>query len=488
MPEDGLATLVNQVRKYIEFGRRVIKHWILVGVIAVVGVGASLVVALTSTRIYQSRAMVAYKPSIDRASLGWEGGGGLPDNFLRQQVGQVLASNTLLLSIARKLDLYPKERETSAPEVILEFLRSAISYNTVGNDSFWIAFEYKDKALAQKACAELVNSFIQQNIREKLRAAAATQAFMEGEAAKVMVQLKKVESELATFVAKHPEFQIDPATGMPRGTAALQQPGGARSTLSRQLLGVRSTPDLREALAAKGRLQADLLGTNPQGAARLTRATEDLAAARRTLGVLQRKYTDKHPDVKRAAAYVRQMQLQVLTAKKAQDIQKGNMSSIAKRLAEVDRKIARLSRPKSSMKKMESNMPAVAKPKVVDPTTLAANLEQRWYALDGERTVARARNEQIQIQLQRSKLATGIERKQAEKEYSIIDKANFPGKPIRPSRKKIVMAGSALAMMVGLGLATLLVIFDPKIYNEDDLRKATNLPVLAQIPRDSQER
>ena len=38
-----------------------------------------------------------------------------------------------------------------------------------------------------------------------------------------------------------------------------------------------------------------------------------------------------------------------------------------------------------------------------------------------------------------------------------------------------------------VGLATLLVIFDPKIYNEDDLRKATNLPVLAQIPRDNQE-
>ena len=485
MPEDGLATLVNQVRKYVEFGRRVVRHWILIGVIAVVGVGSSLAVALTSTRIYQSRAMVAYKPSIDRASLGWEGGGGLPDNFLRQQVGQVMASNTLLLTIARKLDLYPEEREVSAPEVILEFLRQAMTYNTVGNDSFWFAFEYKDKALAQKACAAFVEAFIEQNIREKLRAAAATQAFMEGEAAKVKVQLKKVEGELATFVSKHPEFQLDPTTGLPRGTAALQRPGGAKNVL--RLLGVRSTPELREALAEKGRLQADLLGTNPQGAARLTRANEDLAAARRTLGALQRKYTDKHPDVKRAAAYMQQMQLQVLAAKKAQDVQKGNSGSLRRRLAEVDRKIAKLSRPRSSKKEDEKKPKVVAKPREVDPTAQAALLEQRWYDLDGERTVARARNEQIQIQLQRSKLATGIERKQAEKEYSIIDKASFPGKPIRPSRKKIVLAGSALAMMVGLGLATLLVIFDPKIYNEDDLRKATNLPVLAQIPRDNQE-
>ena len=486
MPEDGLATLVIQVRKYIEFARRVMRYWILVVLIFVVGIGASLAVALTSTRIYQSRAMVAYTPSIDRTSLGWEGGGGLPENFLREQVGQVLASNTLLLKTARKLDLYPKEREVSAPEVILEYMRDAIKFNTVGNDSFYISYDYKDKALAQKACAALVDSFIQQNIDEKLRSATATQNFMEGEAAKVKAQLKKNETDLAAFVSKHPEFQIDPATGMPRGAAALQlQAGGANLDQARRLLGVRSTPELREALAQKGRLQAELLSTNPRAAQRLTRATDDLAAARRTLGALQRKYTEKHPDVKRAAAYVRQMQLAVLTAKKAQDITNGDVSSIRKRLAEVDRLIARLSRPKSAKKKSVPKKVVVKPKKLQDPMAKAAQLEQRWYELDGERTVARARNEQIQTQLQRSKLATGIERKQAEKEYSIVDKASFPGKPIRPSRKKIMMAGSALALMIGLGLATLLVIFDPRIYNEDDLRKATNLPVLAQIPRDN---
>ena len=480
MPEDGLAALVSQVRKYVEFARRVMRRWVLILAISVVGVGAAVGVAVTSTRIYQSRAMVAYKPSIDRSSLGWEGGGShLPENFLRAQVGQVLASNTLLLKIASDLDLYPEERNVVAPEVILEYMRKAILFNTVGNDSFYISFDYKDKGLAQKACAAMVDAFIQGNIQEKLRAAKATQAFMEGEAAKVRTQLKKIEGELAEFVAKHPEFQIDPATGMPRGTAALGRQGG-RDSLSRRLLGVRSTPELREALHAKGRLQAELLGSNPRGLQRLTQANEDLAAARRTLAALKRKYTDKHPDVKRAVTYMRQMQGAVISAKKAQDVQKGNASSIRKRLAEVDAKIARLSRPRSKKGAVVKKKPD----EPLDPTARAAALEQRWYDLDGERTVARARNEQIQIQLQRSKLATGIERKQAEKEYTIIDKASYPGKPIRPSRKKIVLAGSALSLMLGLGLATLLVIFDPRIYNEDDLRKATNLPVLVQLPKD----
>ncbi len=482
MAEDALANLVSQVRKYIEFARRVMRRWLLMGIICVLGVSASLAVALTSTRIYQSRAMVAYKPSIDRASLGWEGGGGLPENFLRQQVGQFTASNTMLLTMARTLDLYPKERDVSAPEVILEYLRDAITYNTVGNDSFWIAFEYKDKALAQKACAYLVDEFISKHIKEKLGAATATQAFMENEAAKVKTQLKKIESDLASFVAEHPEFQIDPATGMPRGTAALQKPGGrSPSRLARRLL-TRSSPELRDALAAKGRLQAELVGLNPRGSQQVARAQENMAAARTTLAALKRKYTDKHPDVKRAQEYFRQMSGQLTVAKQAQNVAAGKVTSTRKRLAGIDRKIARLSTPRRVGPKKEKP----AKP--VDPIKAgineAARLEQRWYELDGERQVARAKHEQIQAQLQRSELSTGIERKQAEKEYAIIDKASFPGKPIRPSRKKIVLAGSALALMLGVGLASLLVIFDPRIYNEDDLRKATNLPVLAQIPKE----
>lgn len=493
MAEDGLASLVNQVRKYIEFGRRVLKHWLLIGVISLIGVGASLAVALTSTRIYQSRAMVAYKPSIDRASIGWEGGGGLPENFLRDQVGQFTASNTMLLTMARTLDLYPKEREVAAPEVILDYIRQSISFNSVGNDSFWIAYEYKDKALAQKACAYLVNQFIDQNIKEKLQAASATQAFMEEEAAKVKTQLKKIEADLAAFVAEHPEFQIDPATGMPRGTAALRRgPGGrkAPSRLARRLL-AHSTPELRETLSAKGRLQAELVGINPRGRQRLSRAQEDVAAARRTLAALKRKYTERHPDVLRAMKYLKQMNMQLAAARKAQTVAGGRATSIRKRLADMDRKISQLSRPKSKKSPKKKVKKKVKKTPPAEPVDLirqginaAAKLEQRWYELDGERQVARAKNEQIQAQLQRSELSTGIERKQAEKEYAVIDKASFPGKPVRPSRKKIVLAGSALGLMLGLGLAGLLVIFDPRIYNEDDLRKATNLPVLAQIPKE----
>ncbi len=228
------------------------------------------------------------------------------------------------------------------------------------------------------------------------------------------------------------------------------------------------------------------MGLNPRGNQSLARAESDVASARRTLAALKRKYTERHPDVKRAMQYVKQVQMQVVAAKDAQSLKKGNMGSIRKRLAELDSKISRLSHPRSkSGKKAPSPKPSASLDPVKARIAEAAKLEQRWYDLDGERQVARSKNEQIQTQLQRSKLATGIERKQAEKEYAIIDEASFPGKPIRPSRKKIVMAGSALALMLGLGLASLLVIFDPRIYNADDLRKATNLPVLAQISREN---
>lgn len=481
MAEDGLTTLVNQVKKYSEFARRILRRWWIVMIFFVLGAGGSVAFALTSTRIYQSRAFVEWKRVVDSRFYGDPTEGHVV-NRLKHQLGRFMASNTLLLKIASDLDLYPKERRVAAPEVILEYLRNAIKYNVVGTNSFWISFDYKDKKLAQKACARLVHEFIQQNVRDKLRVATDTQALMEKEATKVQKQRSDIAARLSQFKSEHPELQFDPASGRVR-IVPLKTPRGPTAARIKYL--AAQSPELQAALAKKGKLQAQLVQLNPAGSAQQGQARTELATARRYLLTLRQKYTDKHPDVQAAQRRVHQAQQRLFAVSKIQRTSSSRGLEIKRQIAELDAKIVRLSRPRR-VPVVRPVRPRPA-PKTKKPSrqllSAAARLEKRWYELTSEETVARSKLEQIQVQLQRSRLTAKVKRRQAEKEFTIVDRASRPGKPIRPSRKKIVMAGTALGLMVGLGLAALLVLFDPRIYNEDDLRKACNLEVLAQIPK-----
>jgi len=477
MADEGMGSLVTQVRKYVEFARRGLRRWWIIAIFTVVGAAGSVGLALVMTRIYESRTLIAFK---EGARIFTSGEDALvqPENWLQQRVQLMVSSHTRLWKMANEFDLYPGERGVLPMEVILEYMRKAVKFDTVGTDSFWISFEYKDPHKAQKVAARLAEEFIQQSAMEKMRTALVTQSFMEGEVGKAKVQMDGLEGELAQFVSDHPQFQIDPATGMPRINT------GEGTPRTPSYVNVRN-PELRRALARKGQLEAQLqLARNPQGDTRLAQAKADVAAAQRSLAAKRRQYTDHHPDVQRAIAYLRQTQLQLQAVTDASKTASTPVARLREELAEVERTIAQLSRP---VRRPEAHPPkAVPKPEPSEAgLTDRAKLEKRWYQLMRDREVFKAKYDQLQERLSKARIGAELEKKRAEMQFTIVDPANFPQKPVRPSRSKVVLAGTALSMMLGLALAALLVLLDPRIYNEDDLRKACDLPVLAQIPKEA---
>jgi polysaccharide biosynthesis transport protein len=478
MAEEGLGSLVNQVRKYVEFARRMLRRWWIVAICSVIGIGISVGMAMTMTRIYESRTLIAWKEGA-RIFTSSDEGGAPQENWLQQRVQQMVSSHTRLLKIANEYDLYPGERGVVPPEIILEYLRKAVKFDTVGSDTFWISFEYKDPRKAQAVAARLAKEFIDQAVGEKLGTALVTQSFMEGEVAKAKVQMDSLENELATFVSEHPEFQTDPVTGLPRGL-----PRATPGVVGPSYVNVRN-PELRKALARKGQLQAQLqLAQNPQGDARVNQAKADLLAAQRALATKRRQYTDQHPDVQRAHAYVRQLQAQLQSALDAGKAAAVPPARILSELDELERTIARLSKPVAAVRKQEPQPKAASQPSETH-LSARAQLEKRWYQLMRDREVNKAKYDQLQERLTKAKMTASLEKKKAETQFTIVDPASFPHKPLRPSRSKMVMAGTALSVLLGLAIAALLVLLDPRIYNEDDLRKACELPVLAQIPKEA---
>lgn len=479
MAEDALGNITEMIHKYMEFARRVLRRWWLIGIFTVLGAGGSVAFALNMQRVYASRTLISFKEQLNEQNVLATDGGGREENWLYSRLEETFSSNTLLWRIITDMKLFPGMRGSVAPEVVLKEMRDKIKFGIVGADSFHITFEYKDPRKCQRVTARLADEFIKANVQDSLRAANVTQTFMESEVRKVKDQLDEIESEHAQFVAHHPEFKIDPTTGLRRGLT--MQAARQRAASSPGYASV-SSPELRSALARKGRLQAQLqLMRNPKSDPKLVQAQQDVARARRAYDNLRRKYTSKHPDVERARRYLVQMQSKLRFAQESRSTNTAGGSSIREEIAELDRTIARLSRV--HQRTVEDKK---ARPRPT-PKTLStdAKLEKRWYQVTRDRAVAKAKYDVLQERLLRTKVAASLERKRAETQFTIVDKANMPGKPIRPSRTKMAIAGTFLGVMLGFGLAALLVLFDPRIYNEDDLKKASDLPVLAQIPRDA---
>jgi uncharacterized protein involved in exopolysaccharide biosynthesis len=246
-----------------------------------------------------------------------------------------------------------------------------------------------------------------------------------------------------------------------------------------------SNPELRAALTQKGQLEARLqLANSPQIDARLQQARQDAANAQRILAMKRQQYTDEHPDVQRARRYAAQMAALLRAAEGTnRTASTATTQQLREQIAQLDEKIKRL----QAQARASAPRPAAA-PKAApksDGLTGAAQLEKRWYQLIGDNQVNKAKYEQLYERLTKVRVNASLEKQRAETQYTIVDPANFPQKPVRPSRSKLVIAGTFLGLLLGLALAALLVILDPRIYNEDDLRRVCDLPILAQIPKEA---
>ena len=281
---------------------------------------------------------------------------------------------------------------------------------------------------------------------------------------------------MAQFVADHQEYRVLPAGGVASPTEPVRSPSSYVS--------VSGSPELRQALAQKGRLEAQLrVLMNPQADAKLIRARTELESALRRIASLRRKYTDRHPDVQTAQQYLRQTQVQLRLVQSASKGSATNITQLRTEIAALDKTIAKLSSPKR--KRVKPAAPAKPAPPKRQLLSKKARLEKDWYGLTRDKEVVNSRYDQLQTRLTRAKMTASLERKQAETQFTIVDRANLPQKPIRPNRTKLAMAGTALGFMLGLAIAVLLMIFDSRIYSHQDLRKVCDLPVLAQIPRES---
>jgi capsular polysaccharide biosynthesis protein len=86
-----------------------------------------------------------------------------------------------------------------------------------------------------------------------------------------------------------------------------------------------------------------------------------------------------------------------------------------------------------------------------------------------------------------AQMAGSLERKQQGEQFKILDPARLPATPIKPDRNKILLIGSVIGLVAGLGLAWFRESLDRSFHTVSDLEDYLGVPVLATIPNLKEE-
>jgi uncharacterized protein involved in exopolysaccharide biosynthesis len=479
----------DRLQRLVDLGRKTARYWWLVVIFAVAGGALSLAFALIRPKNYQSYAVLFYQERIRSALLSnreEQVQRGIGDRYrelllARGQLAQVINDP--------ELNPFPDEGDT---ELAIDKLREKVRFEARGANAFRITYTDSDPERA-KAVADKLTALLQEK-DEFLRKdqARVTVAFAIKQKEEASIDLSKQEIALAQFLAKHPEFAQE-ASQAAGGGNFLGEGAAIRGAQSKQAAAAKENARLFALERQRQRIQARLdappdappirlpAPVTPEKVAAeqaVSEARTRVASANRALDDALHKYTDAHPTARRAKERVDQAQAEL---KRAQAAVPPDIETTIAPASEADREklrkeLARIEEQIGVEQKRTGGKGAV------DATTnWIVQLETEHATLRRTVTEARERVEALSDSVFRAQMDANQKLADTGAVLSVVDPAFKPVKPSGPGKTLIVIAGLALFLALGAGLALGLAVIDDRVYRRTDLEEL-GISVLAVIP------
>lgn len=480
----------DRLQRIVDLGRKTLRNWWLVAVFAIAGGALSVGFALIRTKHYQSYAVLFYQERIRSSLLSNR------EEQVQRNIGdryrELLLARGQLAQIINDptLDPFPDEEDT---ELAIDELRQNIRFEARGANAFRITYTDTDPDRAKRVTEKLTQ--LLQDKDEFLRKdqARVTVAFALEQKEEAAAELAKHEMKLAEFLAKHPEFAQEAAQAAGQGSfagegAAIRgvqnQKAMAKSENARLYALERQRRRIQARLDAPPdappiRIPAPQTPEKIQAEAAVSEARSRLAAANRDLENALDRYTDQHPAVVRARARVTEAQADLKRAQAAvpPDVETTIAPASEADRAKLEQELARLEAQIAEEQKRGHKSSAT-----LDATTnWVVQLETEHATLRRTVTEARERVEALSDSVFRAELDANQKLADTGAVLSVVDPAFRPVRPAGPSKTLITLAGLALFLALGTGLALGLAVIDDRIYRRRDLEEL-GIAVLAVIP------
>jgi polysaccharide chain length determinant protein (PEP-CTERM system associated) len=428
---------------------------------------------------------------------------------LRNRLGtlqQQILSATRLQKIIDALNLYPVERKTMAREDVIAMMQKDVSVAIVSNyagsqdlEAFRIGYSGRDARQVAQVANDLATLFIDENLKAREQQSTGTTEFLENQLQETKKVLEAQEAKLKDFKLKHlgemPEQQTANLQILGQLQSQLQLEGEALARAQQQ----RST---LQVLMPQSAPVVDLDEKEPQtsAAAAVAKAASKespLISLRARLAVLQQRYGDQHPEIRKLNAQIADEEVKEAGLKAASGGGAAAATSESKPDAPPARR-APIPPPTYSNPVLQSQL------RIADDEIAKHQAEQR--RLNKQIAVYQAKLEAIPVREQEvtalvrdyeiskshysqlldkglsAETATQLEIRQKGEKFSILDPAQPAERPSKPNRSLINAAGSFFGLGLGLLLALVTDLLGVSITAPQQITEAFGLPVLEVIP------
>jgi succinoglycan biosynthesis transport protein ExoP len=442
---------------------------------------------------------------------------------------QEVLSRKRLLELIDQFGLYAKERRRLAPEQVITLMRNNIEIEPLQTapgaapatggktfNAFKISFSTEKAILAQEVTSQLTSLFIQENLKVREEQASTTTDFLDEHVDAAKKHLGEQEERLRDFKMQYlgtlPEQQNSNLAILNSAQSQLQNTTASLDRARQQRVYLQSLLDAFQRLAARGvslpgpssRVDGPVVDNPIQV---MQRDLSRLQIARTQLLSVDR---ENHPDVltldreitaKQASleGLIKSANRAVTTlpddssaapgaAERSHDIpssadnknssqERGEDASIAQVKSQLEAN--RLEIENLSKDETERNA-AIAE--YQSRLNLTPVREQQLSGILRDYELSQKEYQELLGKEQQSQLAMSLEKRQGGQQFRVAEAPSLPTLPFSPKRLKIALGGAGGGILLGLVLAVLAEIRNPKLYDESDVSRRFSIPLVVGLP------
>ncbi|MRG90480.1 hypothetical protein [Polyangium spumosum] len=510
-PRERLARIVVLMKRTRRYARSTVA-------IAATLVLASLLLALSTKRIYRSETTVVYREVV-RAGREGESPAQRAARLGPRLKEIVLARNNLS-SIIEEFNLYPELAEKSILEAIAEMQKN-VSFRARTQDTFALSFSHHDPATAQAVTKRLAEVMIEDYTKDNLTTAALNHDVLRRELDEANRAVEDASRALARFLAKHPQFTwgindspYAPTAPQPSAAAAAPRPNPANRAPQASREKPPADPVLGRLLRRLGQIDAELAGHSARPGAppvppvNLTDAQKQrdaaaaaLQAAEADLATKLQRVTAVHPDAISAQSKVARARSALAAADKtlevlrtgavgpppvdAERIDPGRRAALEEERRQITAQISarRATASRSRAGSVTTPAPAPAADAATNTPTdpEIVELETEWHKLRLDLERARDHFRKVQDKERGANMTATAAEQEAQEALVVADPAYLPVRPDR-GRGRVFFAGSFVALFLALGYAGSRVLLCETILDEGDVEALGGPQLLVSVP------
>lgn len=468
----------NPIGQYLDVALR--RKWLILPPF-LLGIIVSLYLCATLPPIFKSETTILVEPQQ------------VPENYVQSTVtgsvqdrlntiSQQILSRTRLESVIKELGLYAKLEGKASREEIVNTMRQNIEIKVESQPrrreataAFRLTFYGEDPETVQRVTQKLATLYIEENLRVREAMARGTKDFLNKQLEEIEAELRRTEESIREFKQKYMGELPEQLETNLRALDQLQQQKTAvlaslRDAEDRQVMLEQQLSEAPRYLAGTGADNEDLY--------------RQLESKRQQLTALRARYTDLYPDVIRLRKEVRDLELRIGGGKEpgAETSPSGEGVPVVnptyarlKNQAEANRLTLESLRDEQrgidwKMRRLHGRVENIPR------------REQELMTLTRDYKTIKQSYDSMMARKINAEIAEDMEIRQKSEQFRILDPANYPEKPVRPNRLRILGIGLLLGLGAGVGLALLMEFLDRSFRTVEEVKQTFTIPVLGVIP------